>query len=415
MTPLPVKAVHSPGDSPVHSPVHSPMATRPVAWVAPVLYAAVLLGGLYYEFVGDEPLRPMRVLGFAGGLAVLLALDLAERRRYPASTPTGPAIALLVARLALFIEVTAFDSAGLSRALFVLVPFSAYFAFGRRAGIGLGTGCVAALVAWYALSVDDWYVNAEYVSDLLMFALGLTLALCMAAVAVAEQEARVRLEESHAELAAYAARVAELSTAGERNRLAREIHDSLGHHLTAIAIQLEKARAFRDRDAATADRALTDARWSADRALDEVRQSVRTLRAAAEPFSLSTALTDLVRHIDGDRMKVTLAVTGDETGYDIGSLTALYRAAQEGLTNAHRHAGARHASVAVAYGESSARLTITDDGRGMSAGSTGRNGFGLTGMRERVQLLGGDIDVASGPGAGTTITATVPRRPGQAR
>src|SRR5918999_1781671 len=320
MTPLPVKAVHSPGDSPVHSPVHSPMATRPVAWVAPVLYAAVLLGGLYYEFVGDEPLRPMRVLGFAGGLAVLLALDLAERRRYPASTPTGPAIALLVTRLALFIEVTAFDSAGLSRALFVLVPFSAYFAFGRRAGIGLGTGCVAALVAWYALSVDDWYVNAEYVSDLLMFALGLTLALCMAAVAVAEQEARVRLEES---------------------------------------------------------------------------------------------LADLVRHIDGDRMKVTLAVTGDETGYDIGSLTALYRAAQEGLTNAHRHAGARHASVAVAYGESSARLTITDDGRGMSAGSTGRNGFGLTGMRERVQLLGGDIDVASGPGAGTTITATVPRRPGQ--
>jgi signal transduction histidine kinase len=360
---------------------------RPVPWVSPVVYAAVLLGGLYYEVAGDEPRRPVQLAGFVAGLGLLFALELVELRRYPVRTPTGPAIALLVARLALFVAVTAVDGAGVSRVLFVLVPFTAYFAFGRRAGIALGAGCVALLVGWLAVSVDRWYADAEAVSDLLMFGLGLILALSMAG---------------------YAERAAELATVRERNRLARDIHDSLGHHLTAIGIQLEKAEAFRDRDPAGADRALADARWSAARALAEVRQSVRTLRDAAEPFSLVAALTDLVRHIDDDRMRVTLDVTGDETGYDIASRTALYRAAQEGITNAHRHAGARHASIAVTYGESTARLVVTDDGRGLPATGNG-HGVGLAGMRERVSLVGGDVEVDSAPDAGTVIIVTIPR------
>jgi signal transduction histidine kinase len=378
-------------------------AARPVPWVSPVLYLAVLLGGLYYVIVGDEPQRPARTAGFAGGLALLLALEFAERRRYPVRTPAGPAAAFLSARVALFVLVIACDAAGLSRALFVLVPFTAYFAFGRRAGIALGVGCAGLLAGWIALTVPGWYADDEYVSDLLMFGLGLALAISMAAVAVGEQQARARL-------AAYAERVAELSAATERTRLAREIHDSLGHHLTAIAIQLEKARAFRDRDQGTADQAVADAQWSADRALDEVRQSVRALRDVAEPFSLSGALTDLVRHIDGDRLAVTLDVTGTETGYAVASLTALYRAAQEGLTNAYRHARAAHASVSVTYGESGARLVVTDDGRGLP-GQAASDGFGLRGMRERIELLGGHTDVASRPGAGTVITVTVPRVP----
>ncbi|MGO4455715.1 sensor histidine kinase, partial [Streptomyces sp. M-16] len=94
--------------------------------------------------------------------------------------------------------------------------------------------------------------------------------LAMAAVAVREQRARDRLEGTLGQ-------VAELSAARERNRLAREIHDSLGHHLTAIGIQLEKAEAFADLEPAASARAVGHARWSANRALDEVRASVRTL------------------------------------------------------------------------------------------------------------------------------------------
>jgi signal transduction histidine kinase len=376
---------------------------RPVPWVAPVLYLAVLAGGLYYGVVGDEPQRAAAAAAFTGGLALLLALEFAERRRYPLRTPARPAIVFLAARAALFVLVTAGDAAGLSRALFVLVPFTAYFAFGRTAAIALGVACAGLLTGWFAVTVPGWYADDEYVSDLLMFGLGLALAISMAAVAVGEQAARVRQ-------AAYAERVAELSADRERTRLAREIHDSLGHHLTAIAIQLEKARAFRVRDPGTADQAVADAQWSADRALDEVRQSVRALRDAAEPFSLSAALTDLVRHIDGNRLTVTLDMTGAETGYAVASLTALYRAAQEGLTNAYRHAHAAHAAISVSYGESSARLVVTDDGRGLPGPATSA-GFGLRGMRERIELIGGHTEIESEPGAGTVITVTVPRLP----
>ncbi|QFG22752.1 sensor histidine kinase [Actinomadura sp. WMMB 499] len=388
----------------------SPNASRPVPWVPPALYGVVLLGGTYYAAVGSEGTPPLRFAGFVAGLAVLAALEAAEHRRYPARTPGRTAAALLAARLVLFTLVTACDGAGVSKALYVLLPFLAYFAFGRRAAVLAGAACTGLLVAWFTVAVPGWYVTAEHISDLLMFGLGLVLAVSMAAVAVGERDGRVRLEHALGELSAYTARVAELSTAAERNRLAREIHDSLGHHLTAIAIQLEKAAAFRDLDGPAAERAVADARWSADRALEEIRHSVSALHAEAGPFSLPSALADLVRHVDGGRARVTLDVSGEQDGHDAGALTALYRVAQEGLTNACRHADAAHVSVSLAFGGSAARLVVADDGRGPSGADAG-TGLGLRGMRERVRLLGGDLDVRGGPEGGTTLAVTLPRTP----
>ncbi|MFC6081229.1 sensor histidine kinase [Sphaerisporangium aureirubrum] len=393
---------------PVPGPVvgRAPESGPPVPWVAPVLYAAVLAGGVYYELLGVDGPRAGRLAGFVGGLVALFAVDVWERRRYPTRTPAGVAVGLLCVRLALFVVVTAFDTAGVSRVLFVLVPFTAYFAFGRVAGVSLGAVSAVLLAAWFTVSAPGWWLDPAYLSDLLMFGLGLILALSMAAVAVSARQARARLEESHVRLTAYAGRVAELTTAMERHRLAREIHDSLGHHLTAIGIQLEKTSAFLDRDRAAAEQALADARWSAAQALAEVRQSVRALRAEGEPFSLSTALTDLVRHMDSSP-SVTVRITGEESRYDPASLTALYRAAQESLTNARRHAAATHVTVSLSCGESEARLTVADDGRGLPASPP--DGYGLRGMRERVRPLGGTVTLTGPPGTGTTVTVTIPR------
>ncbi|GAA3102668.1 sensor histidine kinase [Streptosporangium carneum] len=397
-----------------------PAFAQPVPWVSFTLYAAVLAGGVYYDVVGEGHREPTHMAGFVGGLVSLLVLDVVERRRVGARPPAGVAVALLAARLALFAAVTAFDGSGLSRALFLLVPFTAYFAFGRRAGIALGVACLGLLVAAFALSVPGWYTRADYISDLLMFALGLILVVSTAQVAVGEQEGRVRLEHtlreleaSHDRLTAYAGQVAELSTAMERTRVARDIHDSLGHHLTAISIQLEKASAFRDLDRVAADRALTDARWSARRALEEVRQAVRALRAGTRPFSLSEALAELVGHAGDGRMTITLDLTGQEDGYHAEALVALYRATQECLTNARRHGDAEHVSISVTFGDSVARLVVTDDGRGFSPSEQGE-GFGLLGIRERTRLLGGQVGIRSDKGDGASITVTIPRAAGAA-
>jgi signal transduction histidine kinase len=349
--------------------------TRIVSWVASAVYGIVLLAGLYYVLAGLSPANPVRLLGFVAGIAALFVLDAVERR------VTSAPLAFLLARLALFFAVAALDESGLSRALFVLVPFAAYLTFGRTAGLVLGGVCLALLVAGFTVWVPGWYQDATYVSDLLMFSMGLVLALAMAGVADRERRASVR--------------IAELSAATERNRLARDIHDSLGHHLTAISIQLEKASAFAERDPDVAGQALVDARRSVGLALQDVRTSVGTLRAGRR--SLVDTLTEL---------GVAVEVHGEEPRLDHATVTTLYRAAQEAVTNARRHGRASEVSVSVTFGAGT-RLVVADNGLGFLADEP-QPGFGLLGLRERAALVGGAVTVDSAPGTGTRVTVTVP-------
>ncbi|GAB1509220.1 sensor histidine kinase [Actinophytocola sp. KF-1] len=352
-------------------------------WLSGAVYGLVLLAGLYYPLAGLGDGDPVRLIGFVAGMAALTALDVVERRVDRA--PAG----FLVARLALFFAVAALDESGLSRALFVLVPFTAYLVFGRPAGLALAAVCLGLLVAGHVVWVPDWYRDATYLSDLLMFGMGLVLALAMADVTTRERRA--------------AARIAELSAATERNRVARDIHDSLGHHLTAITIQLAKASAFGERDPAVAAQALADASTSAQRALRDVRTSVGALRAA--PVPLRSALADLAGQDD----RVTVRVTGDERDLDPAAATALHRAAQEAVTNARRHSEATEVSVTITYDRAATRLVVADNGRGFDpAARTG--GFGLSGLRERAALVGGTCAVESSPGRGTRVTFSVPAR-----
>ena len=259
--------------------------------------------------------------------------------------------------------------------------------------------------------LPGWYASPERVSDLLMFVIGLVFAVSMAAVGAEEEASRARAE-------AYAGQVAELAAITERNRLARDIHDSLGHHLTAIAIQLEKATAFRQRDPTASEQALVDARRSTQYALEDVRHSVGQLRDGGM-FSLSTAIAGLVEAEHG--FAVRLAISGDEARYGRPALLALYRAAQEGLTNVRKHAEAQRVTVRAVLGEDCAQLLVEDDGRGFDVemstvdGQPDPPGYGLRGMRERLELVGGSLRVDTAPARGTRLMVTVPRVPKGAR
>jgi signal transduction histidine kinase len=228
-----------------------------------------------------------------------------------------------------------------------------------------------------------------------------------------------QLETSHRQLQAYAGRVAELAAAAERNRLARDIHDSLGHYLTAISIQLEKAQAYRERNPEEADQAILDAKQTARAALQEVRQSVSALRDTEEKFSLRESLDDLVRRMDGGTLEIGCHVGGDEMDYASPVLTALYRAAQEGLTKVQKHAHARHVSLDVQLGEVEACLRLRDDGAGFDTDTLAGNaaaldrGYGLQGLQERLEPVGGQMRITSDAQKGTELTVTVPKHLGQ--
>lgn len=392
-------------------------ARRPLSWVASALYLAVLTTGVYFDAAGLSAAHRglLARAGFLGGLAILLAIEVVEHRRGSAAGSRRTAIALLGVRMALFEAVNAVDGAGLARALYLLVPFFAYLSLGRRISYGLAALYLAAAVARGSLS-PGWHRDPEIVSDLLMFAIGMVLSVSMAAVAAEQTASRVRAElllddlsASHDRLAAYAGQAAELAAATERNRLARDIHDSLGHHLTAVAVQLEKAAVFRDLDPATATQAVADARRATGLALDEVRRSVGTLRGG--PFSLATAVGALVDGLRDGGFEIDLTVSGAADGYHPAALTALYRAAQEGLTNARRHAGADRVEVVVDLGAQRARLTVTDNGRGFAAAQPvpTTTGHGLAGMRERIDAVGGSMRIEPAPGRGTRLAVTVPR------
>ncbi|HET9144019.1 sensor histidine kinase [Actinophytocola sp.] len=363
-------------------------APRLLPWVASLLYLAVLAAGGYFAAAGlcPEPAQPVRVAGFVAVLGFLIALERVDR---PGSRRR--AVAFLALRLVLFGVVAALECSGFSRILFVLIPFLAYFSLGRRVSHALAVLLAGGLVTVLSITTPAWYTDPEQLSDLLMFGTGLVLAVSMAAVA------------THAER--LVGQVARLATANERARLARDMHDSLGHHLTVIAVQLEKAAAFRDRDPAAAGQALADARASTRHALEEVRRSVGALRDGDGGFALGAALRQLVARLDDEGFTVDLDVTGDESRFDGAALIALYRAAQEGLTNASRHAGASRVTIRLRMDDRTANLVVADDGRGFSGAPTG---FGLRGMDERLRSVGGSLSVSSAPAEGTRLVASVP-------
>jgi signal transduction histidine kinase len=221
------------------------------------------------------------------------------------------------------------------------------------------------------------------------------------------ERARAELDAANAQLRAYAAQSEELATARERNRIAREIHDGLGHYLTTIHMQVQAARSILATDRARADQTLAKAQLLAHEALDDVRRSVAALRVApAERLSLPAALAELAAAGQAAGLPTTVTVVGAERPLDPQEEQALYRAAQEGLTNARKHAQAAGATLTLDYGDPErVRLTVADDGRGASITE---GGFGLVGLRERVQLVGGSLTLQTAPGAGLTLIVEVP-------
>ncbi|MGY1630536.1 sensor histidine kinase [Geodermatophilus sp. SYSU D01186] len=252
-------------------------------------------------------------------------------------------------------------------------------------------------------------------ADFLRNSLGLLGAAAFTAVVTEllqrAQRARAELAEANALLRGYAAQAEELATTRERNRLARDIHDGLGHHLTVVQMQVQAARAVLPTDPGRADTLLAKAQHQAGEALAEVRRSVAALRGPASAPPLRAALEALTAEVSATGLPVTLEVAGPERRLPAESEESLFRSAQEGLTNVRKHAGATCARVALTYGDDgTVQLVVRDDGRGLPAprDGTGQATFGLLGLRERAARVGGRVTVESTPGSGTSLLVEVP-------
>jgi len=246
-------------------------------------------------------------------------------------------------------------------------------------------------------------------------------AFVLAALHLREQRARADLGVANQRLLAFAEQAEALATQAERTRVAREIHDGLGHHLTVVQMQVRAARCVLGQDATRADALLGKAEEQARAALVEVRRSVGALRERWEARPVVEAVAALAEDSTVAGLTVDVEVLGAARQLSPQTEQTLYRVTQEGLTNARKHAQARSARVVLDFtGPRVVRLSVEDDGTGPGAGSApdgasdvgagwdGGAGFGLAGIRERVEGLGGEVKVGRSTSGGLGITIELP-------
>ncbi|MGA9746549.1 MAG: sensor histidine kinase [Nocardioides sp.] len=227
---------------------------------------------------------------------------------------------------------------------------------------------------------------------------------------------RELLEEQAADLRAERDLSARRAVADERLRIARDLHDVVAHHVTGIGVQAAAARHVLDRDPGSSREALAAIEGSSRRAVQEMHQLVGLLRddqadSGAQP-SL-TGLRDLVAALGDDGPEVDYREVGDPFAVTPAVGTTAYRTVQEALTNVRRHSTARQAEVVLRYldhpGTGPAlEVEVLDDGSPRATTLGDRPGFGLTGVRERVGLHGGECEIGPRPDGGFRVRVRLP-------
>lgn len=254
----------------------------------------------------------------------------------------------------------------------------------------------------YELYGDAAY-QRQIVARTLVF---LVAALVISGVMKRQRRQRQELIEANLLLSNHAATLEQLTTTRERNRMACELHDTLAHTLSGLAIQLEAVRSAWPASPDKAGRLLDEALASTRNGLAETRRAIGALRAVLlEDLGLALAVRDLAEDA-ASRMGAQLDLDLPNAVGDLSPAVeqCVFRVAQESLENAVRHSEARHLVVRLATGGDCLTLTVSDDGRGFDnsqADAAGR--FGLSGMRQRARTAGGSLDVRSRPGSGTVV------------
>ena len=218
------------------------------------------------------------------------------------------------------------------------------------------------------------------------------------------------LQTANAQLTHYSSTLEQLATARERSRLARELHDTLAHTLSGLAVQLETIKAYWDVDHDMAHSSLESSIATAHSGLEETRRALKALRASPlDDLGLTGAVRTLAENAASRaNLALDLSTAEEIPVFSPDVEQAIYRIAQEAVANVVTHAEARKLSVRLDLAGGKVRLAVSDDGTGFDVDKSNKpSQFGLTGMKERAQLIGGELSIFSKPGNGTTVQLTV--------
>jgi signal transduction histidine kinase len=357
--------------------------------------AVVLSVGTYFSAWHQHGHRSVD----AGAIALVVASAgaLALRRRYPV------AVLALVFGTTLIYFVLGYASGPIWLAL--IVAYYTATACGHRLAAVIAGVAGLAIFPWL-----DYLLRDGSPPSLAGLA---ALAAWLLVVLGAGEAVRIRRER-----AAAAARIEEeearRQASEERLRMARELHDSLGHYLSLISVQSGVALSLNQELPEQARTSLATVKQASKEALSELRSVLDILRQDGEraprsPTATLARLSDLVAQATAPGLEVRAETEGSVRPLPFGVDLAAYRIVQEALTNVARHAGPATATVRVIYGEDDVTVQVDDDGGGRTGDpQPPASGNGIAGMRERVAALGGELDVGPRPGGGFRVRARFP-------
>lgn len=329
-------------------------------------------------------------LGIAAFLTALLIIAALLRRR-------THALAIVIAAQAAAVALASFMTDGDDATIFaahVLALVVAIYALARWASLAhVGIGVLASVLADVVSALLDDAALVDVIFNPLLSLVVVAIGLVFRYRAVVRRQAEVQIRLT------------------ERNTLARELHDTVAHHVSAIAVQSQAAQFIVDTDPIAAKQAMAAVEHAANQAIDEMRQMVVVLRSEADELR-TVAVGDLAI-LDDLASTPAVSVSGDTdlTVLPSAVAAAAYRIAQESITNGRRHSrGVTAIHVVAQLTGSGYTIDVTNDGN-PSIRNSG-SGYGLVGMRERVAALGGTLDAGPKAGTGWRVTATLPIRPG---
>jgi signal transduction histidine kinase len=373
----------------------------PVALDAAAVVVLLLFGGVERLIAG--PSRSPGVAALLGAVLLLQTLPLLFRRRWPVAVsvcvlgaysadallgnerdPAAGGILLAMFSVGAHAERVRRLVVGAAAAVALVVPVAAYLlAHTWSSAIGPGAGLVAA------------WLSGDYVRRRRAY--------------LAEREGRATRDREEDRRRA---------ASEERARIARELHDVVAHHVSVIVVQAGGARIVQGADPSAATRTLAIVEATARQVLTELSLLLGAIRSDGSPTSLLAPqpslenLDALVQQARDAGLQVDLVVEGRRRTVPVALDLSAYRIVQEAITNAMKHAPSAHVEVSVSYGRC-LELRVTDDGRGRARNAPAdRSGHGLVGMRERVALFGGELQVGPTSQGGFRVVARLPLEDG---
>jgi len=367
----------------------------PRIWDALLALGVVAVGLLAFALRDQRPDEPPAALGFA--LVVVAGSSLAWRRRAPLTVATIVSAAVATASLlgywpefVALLWIAVYSAAAYTerhRLVRVLLP--------------------VALLTSVAISIGErWDRGLNWVEILSDLIVTFGVPILLGRMTFNRRRRIVRDRE-------FATRQA---VAAERAAIARELHDVVAHHMSVMVVQAGAARAVSASDPAATAEALRQIEASGRTGLTEMRRLLEVLKAEEDgngraPQPGLARMSELLDAMRASGLPVEAIVEGSPRPLPPGVDLSAYRIVQEALTNALRHAGGASARVVVRYDAGAVELEVADDGPGLPEDPEASGGHGLIGMRERVQLFGGELEAGPRPGGGFLLRARLPSEP----